>query len=298
MNFRKKISVLSIACILTGCGSSGVRSSLETASTEPTASSVTDENSYNESTADISMEQISNETDGSVFAGKLMEQLDPEQDELLYERYQQDADKNVENVIKVSEIYAGSFTGTEKEELLVLLRFCSEPPHVAGLDHIIAAVYDADTLDILAQYSLEGDHNTVQPLSDQSGRSVVLVLADIYGQGGTVSQTQHLYKIENGTFSETDPLGASRDSDEFFDYDSYLSKYCILTGGSTLLVYDVSGTKSEDEHDYELEYELKHVMKWSSDAGSFEEEVLEGENNASTTDACRAYCTKKQGLSF
>lgn len=109
----------------------------------------------------------------------------------------------------------------------------------------------------------------MQPLSDQSGRSAVLVLADTYGQGGTVSQTRRLYRIENGVFSETDPLGENRGSDEFFDFYNYLSKYCILIGGGTLLVYDVSRTRIEGEHDYELKYELKHVMRWNSEKGGF-----------------------------
>lgn len=256
---RKKTGIILIAVLLcTGCAG-GIQQE------ETMRAAVTEE-------ATVSAAEESDEAKESGFFERLMEQLDPEQDELLYERYQQDTDKNVEKVIKVSEIYEGSFTKAETEELLVLFRFCSEPPRAAGYDRAVAAVYDANTLQILAQHSFMGDQNTVHVLSDANGRNIILILTDFYGQGGTVSQTQNLSRIENGVFFETDPLAVNRGDGEFSSYDSYLSKYCVLTGDNTLLVFDISGTKSEEEQEYDLQYELKDVMKWSSDTGSFIEQ--------------------------
>lgn len=65
--------------------------------------------------------ETTDEAKGSAFTGALLEQLDIEQDDLLLERYQQQ-NADMEKIVGISEIYSGSFTGTEKEEMLVLFR--------------------------------------------------------------------------------------------------------------------------------------------------------------------------------
>lgn len=198
----------------------------------------------------------------------LLEQLDSQADDVLAQAL--DDGQNLQEALIPSELFYGSFTQAGADEVLILYRFQDAPPHGAGYDRAIAALYDRDTRQLLSQRSLTGDRVSVHVFPAQGdGRCRVFVLCDIEGAGAW-TQTQELFLIDAGPWQSL-PLDPTWWIPYQYDGESYTETFTYCVPGhtpDTLSVYSVTGTLNEEAG---MEYTLtaRGKLRWDSGSGSF-----------------------------
>jgi hypothetical protein len=128
--------------------------------------------------------------DGNVAGGKpidnqvLIEKLDKQSDESIKYVYELSPDN-----IVVGSIYKGDFTGSGKQELLVIFKLLNTP-HAGGLDCSVAAVYDQSTFELISQKTFPSDECNFRILTDNKNRGYLLF------SGSSTYQGYTSYKLE------------------------------------------------------------------------------------------------------
>lgn len=198
----------------------------------------------------------------------LLEQLDPQADDTLAQAL--DGEQDLQEALIPSELFYGSFTQAGADEVLILYRFPDTPPHGAGYDHAIAALYDRDTRQLLSQRSLTGDRVSVHVFPTQGdGRCRVFVLCDTEGAGAW-TQTQELFLIDARQW-QSQPLDPTWWIPYQYDRESYTETFTYCVPGhtpDTLLACSVTGTLNEEAG---MEYTLtaRGTLRWDSGSGGF-----------------------------
>ncbi len=198
----------------------------------------------------------------------LLEQLDPQADDALAQALGNGQD--LQEALIPSELFYGSFTQAGADEVLILYRFQDTPPHGAGYDHAIAALYDRETLQLLSQRSLAGDRVSVHVFPTQGdGRCRVFVLCDTEGAGAW-TQTQELFLIDARQW-QSQPLDPTWWFPYQYDRESYTETFTYCVPGhtpDTLLVFSVTGTLNEGAGmDHILT--ARGTLRWDAGSGGF-----------------------------
>ena len=100
----------------------------------------------------------------SELSTRLLENLNKQEDELTREAYKWNPDG-----FSVETIYDGTFSDSGKPEKLAIIKVV-DPPHVAGLDAHIAAVYDGETLESISAKYFATDQFRYHIYEDADGR--------------------------------------------------------------------------------------------------------------------------------
>lgn len=152
-------------------------------------------------------------------------------------------------LLVLENIQYGSFTKDHSYELLASFRHSSTPPHAAGLDRTIAAVYDVSTLKIRNQKTFAADEVSLYFLQGASGRSFILYMGATTYQGIT-TQVLELWRVDEDHWTSI-PV-----SDQQLD-DSYA--YALM-GDQTLLIIDGLETTAPD---------IIGSLVWDKEAAAF-----------------------------
>lgn len=163
-----------------------------------------------------------------------------------------DENYDVSQDIELISIRYGSFTQKDASELLAEFHYVS-PPHVAGLERTIAAIYSADTLKIISHKVFAADKVSIYLLPTKSGRKYILYLGESTSQGLT-TQVVRVLKINGETWSETF-------TDKVLPDDGY---YYVFTSDSELLKVKLEAMKSVANY-----HEIITFLKWDMEKESF-----------------------------
>lgn len=198
----------------------------------------------------------------------LLEQLDPQADDALAQAL--GSGQDLQEALVPSELFYGSFTQAGADEVLILYRFQDTPPHGAGYDRVIAALYDRDARRLLSQRSLAGDRVSVHVFPAQGdGRFRVFVLCDTEGAGAW-TQTQELFRIDAGQW-QSQPLDPTWWIPYQYDGERYTETFTYCVPGhtpDTLLVFSVTGTLNEEARmDHILT--ARGTLRWNAGCGNF-----------------------------
>lgn len=200
---------------------------------------------------------------------RLLEQLDPEKDDAL--QAELSAGRGAEEALAVSELHYGSFTARDADELLVLYRFTRRPPHGAGYDRVIAALYDRADLALLTQHSLTGDRVSLLVLPvEETGRSLLFVLS-ASASGGAWSQTQELFSVERSGWRAQE-LDSSIFPAYQYDPGKLTERFTYCAPGNApdeLLLFAVKGDVGADGG-VTYAYSPAGAVRWNVSTGRWE----------------------------
>lgn len=131
-------------------------------------------------------------------AGRILAGIDISADDYL-EYYSQE--NNYSDILRLSDIHYGSFTAADKNEIFALIKI-EGVPHAAGLDRTIAAVYDAETLEIITQKTFAADRVSLYFLQGYD-RAIenILFIGDVTYSGFTAYSIE-LYTLRGGEWAE------------------------------------------------------------------------------------------------
>lgn len=105
-----------------------------------------------------------------------------------------------ETDIAVDQIYYGSFSQENANEILVVSKILNTP-HVAGLDKTATVLLAADTLELVAYREFGADIVTLECVQGHNGQKrVIAVYTTIYQ--GIATQEAGLFSIDNGVWNE------------------------------------------------------------------------------------------------
>lgn len=151
--------------------------------------------------------------------------------------------------IAVREIYYGSFSSEDADEMLVVCKVLNAP-YVAGVDKTLCAVLEAGTLELVAYEQFEADKVVTACMKNSEGQSRILVSA-VVGSQGFYSQMLSLFSIEDGQWG-----GIPQEALETFAEESY-----YFVGENCLILTSSAGELKPEE--------IVAVLHWDAYAEQF-----------------------------
>ncbi len=173
-------------------------------------------------------------------AGKLIEQLDIESDEILTYLYYSDPGK-----IKADTVYEGGFTAAGRKELLVIFKLTGLP-HVAGLDTALIAIFDEPTLELVSQKGFVSDECQFQLLKDSKGAQYLLFSGTTSYQGHSAGTLQLFDLYDNWTQMSLDR----------FSVDQAMYRFQLMSGGI------ISVLSQEYQESGDIKWHKNYYLKW------------------------------------
>ncbi len=170
--------------------------------------------------------------------------------------------ENPEN-IRVRSVYEGSYTGGGKSELLVLFKFL-DMPHAAGLDFSVAAIYDKQTLKLVAQRSFLTDEAQFELLWDEKERAYLLFSGTTTYQGYSTCNLQ-LLSLSDSWFEKLP-------QNEVYTNGSY--KFDILENGLVAVKEPIFSENVISD------WRSKHYLQWNNKTSELEDYIPEKYNDS------------------
>lgn len=170
--------------------------------------------------------------------------------------------------IKVDSTYEGNFTDSGKNELLVIFKLL-QMPHAGGLDCSVAAVFDKETLQLLAQKTFPADICRFEVLKDNKGRGYLLFGGTTTYQGHS-SHTLQLFKPD----SDWKQL-LTQNGDAYADTGNY--NFELLPGG---MVNVSAAVYSDDGSGGEPEWRIGYMLRWDPETATLKDYVPDTYLNA------------------
>ncbi|MBQ8821424.1 MAG: hypothetical protein IJZ82_02165 [Lachnospiraceae bacterium] len=158
--------------------------------------------------------------------------------------------------IVVHEIYYGSFSAKDADEMLVVCKVLNAP-HVAGLDKTLCAVLEAETLELVAYEQFEADKVVTACVKNSEGQSRILVSA-VAGSQGFYSQMLSLFSVEDKQW-----VSIPQENLDYFGEEAY---YFV---GENCLIVSSSASELKTE-------EIVAVLHWDAYAEQFVAENTSG----------------------
>lgn len=163
-----------------------------------------------------------------------------------------DENSDVTEDIELISIRYGSFTHDHANELLAEFRSVS-PPHVAGLERTIVAIFSVDTLKVISHKVFAADKVSIYLLPTESGQKYILYLGESTSQGLT-TQVLHVLKVNGEMWSEIF-------TDKVLPDDE---RHYVFTSDSELLTVKLKTTQSVTNY-----HEIISSLKWDIEKESF-----------------------------
>lgn len=180
----------------------------------------------------------------------LVERLDKASDETISYVYGHSPDN-----IKVDRIYGGDFTGAGKNELLVIFKLL-DLPHAGGLDCSVAAVYDRETLGLIAQKTFPADECRFDVVRDNKGRGYLLYSGTTTYQGNSAHALQ-LFKPGKDWEQIPHSYGAYPNSGQF--------GYTLLSDDMVSVSRAIFKTDGSGEGP---EWKREYLLRWDPETAS------------------------------
>lgn len=151
--------------------------------------------------------------------------------------------------VVIDQIFYGSFSEPEAEEVLVVCRMLNMP-HVGGFDRRAIIILEVESMDVVAYDEIPADEVWVSRLSMGNGQDRIIFSAQTTYQGISTQNVMY-FCIENGQWAETpiEELPALGEDGFYF----LVGDVMLVTSGSEL-------TNTSD---------ITAILTWDQDTGKF-----------------------------
>ncbi len=182
----------------------------------------------------------------------LLEKLDKESDETIRYVYGNSPDN-----LTVGQTFKGYFSDSGNPELLAIIKLLGVP-HAGGLDCSVAALYDGETMELIAQKTFPYDECRFDVLTDEKQKSYLLFTGSMTNQGYS-RYTLGLWKAGRIWEQLYFPEETEVDSKKFEPDENRAIRVSYAT-------YDTSGSEPVPE----ITWLHKYDLVWNRNTGNLE----------------------------
>ena len=217
-----------------------------------------------ETEAEVEVETESEEVE--LDEQKLINQIDISLDDYLSAFEEVEA----KSYLHMTDTYYGSFTGVDRNEVIVGF-WVEGTPHVAGIARTIYALYNLDTMQIINQFSvgLDAVYASVLPINTKD----VFAVVGYYANMGYYQFSRFGYEFIDDRYYEFDIV--NEDSCDIFDYYN-IDDVGLWLNGDILTVdrlLDVYEIIEGEKYRVETLFDYGDALVWNPDTMLFEDSI-------------------------